>query len=194
MSDTNTPSLAHRVGFSLFLFAMVLAGLLLVSKEFVLPHFTQVNVQGELLDAVALSQYAKQLHADIATAETKRDQLMLPVNDATYSMLKESKALYPSMEVLTQELKDVAHQQSFSGSVYFREITLNADAATLTLSGDVRNVQTRSMTVLAQFVEALRTLPFVKDIVPPSFTREEDPTIGFHSPYSITLTLQSVHP
>ena len=58
------------------------------------------------------------------------------------------------------------------------------------ISGDVRNVGLRSMTVLAQFVDAVASLPSVASVQRPVFTREKDEDVGFHSPFTFHITLQ----
>jgi len=60
----------------------------------------------------------------------------------------------------------------------------------LRIRGEIRNVDTRTMTVLAEFAQSLTSLPAVASATTPTFAREEDSKIGFHSPFDITLTLK----
>jgi hypothetical protein len=46
------------------------------------------------------------------------------------------------------------------------------------------------MTVLAQFTEVLREDPRIVSLIAPNFTRLQDPKIGPHSPFTITLSLR----
>ncbi len=60
----------------------------------------------------------------------------------------------------------------------------------LKITGDVRNVGPRSMTVLAQFTEELRSQPFTSEIRHPSFSRVQDKDGNFSSPFNIQIILE----
>jgi hypothetical protein len=182
-------SLWQRMGSSLLIFSLVLSGILMGSWAYVLPRLTAVKLQGKTVDLSVVIPYEQKLRAQIAEAESKRNRIVLPVKDEQFELLKRKALCYPQLQDLNEEISKVAKDVG-ENAVVFSGMTFDA-AGTLSLSGDVRNVGPRSMTVLAEFVDDLKALPFVASATAPAFTRENDPTIGFHSPFSFTLNLKA---
>lgn len=182
------PSVLRRAGISLMLFSLVFTGLLFASWTYLLPRFTRIQVQGKTVDLAVILPYEQSLRAQITEIESKRNVLAMPVNDAAYDTLKREAACYPLLEDLERAVAEVALQIG-ENAVLFSGMTFSR--GTLTLMGDVRNVGPRSMTILAQFVEAVRAAPFTESLTTPVFSRQQDPVIGFHSPFSFPVRLKA---
>ncbi|MDD5751135.1 MAG: hypothetical protein PHS73_01280 [Candidatus Peribacteraceae bacterium] len=174
------------------LFCAVLAFLLFLSWFLVLPRFTQVTVRGELLSSAALAVHVRSVREDLAAAQSKRDALILPLDQTPYAALMQEKidAVAPGQvraAVLGIAQSLVPEQRQ---AVMLTSFVFMPQEKTLQLSGDVRHVGLRSMTVLAQFVDAVSALPAVAGVQHPVFTREQDAETGFHSPFTFRVTLQ----
>lgn len=74
-----------------------------------------------------------------------------------------------------------------SDVIALTQLSIKGDQVTVT--GDIRNVGTRSMTVLAAFTEEVAKLTIVTDFKRPPFTREPLPEGGFHSPFTVSFTI-----
>lgn len=196
MSDTQSLSgpseavvastILTRVSSGLLLFSAVFAGVLLLSWYFLLPRLTQLKLQGQTVSLSAILPYEQTLRAQITELETKRTTLVLPVQDATYDALKVQSLCYPLPQDIAHTLQTAAAQMG-ENVVHVASSAYSADGS-VTLSGEVRNVGPRSMTVLAQFVKEVEKLPMVDSITTPAFVRENGPS-GYFSPFTFTLTL-----
>jgi hypothetical protein len=180
-------SLFRRMGASLLLYSFVFTGILSASWTYVLPRLTRIQLQGQVVDLSVVIPYENKLKAQIASAETKRNLIVMPVNDADYDTLKRRSICYLPLEDLTAEIAKTAKAVG-ENAVVFSAAQLASDG-TLVLEGDVRNVGPRSMTVLARLTEDLRALPLVAEVATPVFNREKDPLIGFLSPFRFVITL-----
>jgi hypothetical protein len=196
MSDTHiNPSapqplqeILRRTALPLLLFAGVLFSLLLLSYILLLPRFTRLHkADGTALSPRAIAQYERSLAADLTAQEEERIRLVLPVNDDTFDMLKERKRVLSLPDVKEQLIQAAARLGETQETVVFTRIAIDGDA--VTAEGDVRNVGTRSMTVLAAYIEELTQLPFVSDLERPGFSREQLPDGSFRSPFTLRFRL-----
>lgn len=193
-SPAGSHSASHilwRISWPLFLFALLLTSLLTLSWLLLLPRYTRIDVGGQVRGAKEVAQYRKSLLEKITEKEEERRQLVLPIQDAGYDALKEERRARPSLDELRTRLMD--HAKTVTGEdgiVHWAGFDYDSQARTLVIRGDIRSVETRSMTVLAEFATSLKGLSFVADATTPAFARQEDATIGMHSPFTITLTLQ----
>lgn len=182
----------NRTAVPFFLFAAVLLGLLTASRYFILPRFALVEVSGERYDADGIASYKTTLEAQIAEKEDERKEHVLSVYDSRYYFLKNERARQLPLDrvrsMISSQAKLVADEAS--AEILLDAMTYDLVAKKVTIRGDVRGASTRSMTVLASFVESLRTSGLVKDIEMPRFIRAEDPGIGLHSPFSFAIFLQ----
>lgn len=179
-----------RVAFPFLLFSLVLVSLLSLSWLLLLPRYTSIDVGGKLRSADGIRQYTSKLTAQIATKEEERQQLVLAVHDPQYDALKKERTSRLSLDDVRTELLQLAKAVTGKDDVvHIGALAEDSATQTITLRGDIRNVSTRSMTVLAQFADALKKLSFVSTATTPAFTREEEKTIGLTSPFTITLTL-----
>jgi hypothetical protein len=71
--------------------------------------------------------------------------------------------------------------------VVIERLRMDAVTREVRVHGDVRGVGPGSMTVLAEFVDLLRAHPSVHALKAPAFTREDDPGVGFHSPFTLSF-------
>lgn len=178
-----------RVAWPLLLFSVVLTGVLGLSWMQLLPRYARVEVNGVARSPRELLQYKADLLERIETQEDQRRSLVLPVHEPEYERLKRQRTSRIPLQELEEKLR--AHAGTIGDDVlYFSAFRYNPDEQTLAVEGDVRNAGTSSMTVLAQYVASLKKQPFVASATTPLFTREEDKTIGMHSPFAITITLQ----
>ncbi len=178
----------ERVALPLLLFAAVLFVLLFVSWFSILPRFTSFAVTDVRLTPVEMDAYVSHLKAELTTQEETRDGLILPLREPAYDMLKHQKRAAMTASMLRSTLLDIGRSVSQAKDAV--AIThLSIDGSTVHVTGDVRNVGLRSMTVLASFVEAVGVLPFVDDIKRPSFDRIQNADGSSHSPFEMTLTL-----
>lgn len=196
MSDTapSTPAsqplreILSRMASPLLLFAAILFGLLLLSYVLLLPRFTNLHrPDGTALSPRAIARYKHALAADLATAEEERIRLVLPINDKTFDELKERKRALTFVELREELLQAAARIGETDAVLSLAHLAIDGDA--VTVEGDVRNVGTRSMTVLAAYVEEVAGLPFVLDLERPSFTRERQSDGSFRSPFVLRFRL-----
>ena len=74
-------------------------------------------------------------------------------------------------------------------AINISSMKFDQEELSLEVEGKVQNVGPRSMTVLAQFIDAVQEAEWVSDISPPKFTREHDDENGFYSPFVFTILL-----
>ena len=191
ISAAGTEALLTRTSRFLLLFAGVLFCMLLLSRFFLLPRFTQVDIAGASYEARDLPVLRASLSDAVQQLEEQRDALLFPVQYPQYRHLVQRKHAQADAAVLYDRIDAVAGQfrQEGMDAVFFSSLRLDPALRVLTLEGDVRNVGMRSMTVLAQFLEALRSLPFVSSVDSPRFVRLQDDSIGSYSPFTIHLTI-----
>ena len=182
----------YRILLSFTIFSFVLAGALLASRTFLLPKLTHVKVAGEERDIQEIRAYHKRLVAQLSDAEEQRMDLMFPIQNEQYRALLAAKQRAPDFLALKDRLQNVAQQFADGGtqSIFFSDMRLRERERLLEVTGEVRNVGQRSMTVLAQFVEAVHALPIVADVQNPRFTRSSSAEKGDFSPFTIRITLR----
>jgi hypothetical protein len=199
MSDVSVPfpasarlrfaDLMARTGVPFFLFSATLTMLLLFSWLMLLPRITKVEVSGTARDPAEMLAYKSQLVAEIVADEQARRDAVLMLHDADYDRLKTAKETPLSFENIRSAIFSQAASLGEKNAVTVGNLTYDLAGKSVRLQGDVRNVASRSMTVLAQFVEAVRALPFVASLTPPPFAREEGPD-GPHSSFDFTFRLR----
>ncbi len=188
MSQSHT--LFGRIAEPLLLFSLALSGLLLLSSIFLLPRLTRFAVEGTNVSPVDIAAHVRQLRADLSSLESKRNHLVLPELDPAYNMLKEQKRTSMNLsDVRTELLQAAAKLSNADHAVFLTHFSSETTTHTITVTGDVRNVGTRSMTVLAGYVDAVAALPFVTHLERPAFTREGDEKTGLHSPFMFHFIL-----
>jgi len=199
MPNTNTSEQAEHVFTRMYrillffaIFSFVLTGALLASRTFLLPKLTHVKVAGEERDIQEIRDYHNRLTAQLADAETRRMDLMLPIQNEQYRALLAKKQHMPDFLTIRQRLQNVALQfaDGETSVVFFSDMRLREREQFMEVTGEVRNVGQRSMTVLAQFIEAVHALPIVADVQNPRFTRSSSKEKGDFSPFTIRITLR----
>lgn len=181
------------IGVPMYLFGASLASLLALSWFFVLPHVTRFQVGAQMLGTTEVIGYREGLEEKIRALEDKRDALLLPVHDPLYTALRDERMSQMMPERLRQELLSIASVSTGrADAVAIRKFGVNFGARTVHIEGVVQNVGVQSMTVLAQYVEALESAPFVASLTRPVFTREEEPKGTFSSPFAIDIVLKTL--
>jgi hypothetical protein len=198
MSDTNpilpappaSPvDIFWRISWPFFLFTLVLLGIFALSWAYLLPRYTRVEINGTAMTGTEIKDHKTSLTAQVAALEAARRTLVLAVNDPAYDALKTHRKERKTLESVTTVFEEHAKTVQ-GGRVVFRSFAYDPGKNALTLRGDVRDAGVSSMTVLAQYAESLKTLPDVKSVTIPAFSRMEDPRIGTYSPFDITVTFQ----
>jgi len=197
MSNTHTPSptfrqIAERLALPFALFTGVLLGLLVLSWFLLLPGFTRVDIAGTVRTIGEVRTYEQELKTDMRTTESTRDLLINPLKGSAYELLREEKRRAYAFDELRSAVEQVVASVSsdYPDSIHLSHVVLDTESQELLVSGDVRNVGPRSMTLLAQFADALGKISLVSEVKTPRFIREEDPVIGMHSPFTLSLRLQ----
>ncbi len=186
-------TIVHRSALPLFIFSLVLLVILVLSNLFLIPKLTTLEIAGEKRDTQGLRAYHESLLQELTGKEQERDALVLPTGDTAYRRILQKKQAEFPLLVLRSSLEQVVRQllPDKKDAVYLESIRYLPGEQSAELTGDVRNVGSRSMTVLAQLLEELRALPFVSDVASPRFTRKEDADIGPHSPFTLRMLLGS---
>ncbi|MCA9370480.1 MAG: hypothetical protein KC680_00785 [Candidatus Peregrinibacteria bacterium] len=186
--------IVRRTAIPFCLFAVVLTGLLTLSWLLLIPQITDVTVGGQSRDVSHLQEYNNQIQGEITLLEHKRGAYLLPIHHEVYERLKVIKNERSQFEDLRKELKRIRNELVPGNStvVSIASITFDAGKHTADIRGDIRNVGPRSMTVLARFVEAVQAINFVIDVEPSQYTRKEDPTLGFYSPFTLHIRLDRI--
>ena len=180
-----------RFSLPFFLFSVILTSLLAASYAFLLPRYMRIEVGGAPRSAEQIRALRAELTSQIVAKEEERRRLVLAVHDPQFEALQERRRERIPLDELRERLATQA--ATITGKedvVQWHSFTYDPDGKTLRIRGEIRNVGTRSMTVLAEFAQSLTSLQFVASATTPAFTREEDAKIGFRSPFDITLTLQ----
>lgn len=185
-------AILSRISVPAFLFSLALTAILGVSRVTLLPMLTAVNVGGVSRDTEELQIYSQKLTTEIEGLSSERDQSLMPLQGTPYAKLVALKALDPTLPEVLSLFSSTASTvlPDQSEAIVLLKISFTPDDRSIVLKGDVRGVGPQSMTVLAQLVETLRNHPRVAEVVSPAFSRSEDPEIGMHSPFTLTLTLR----
>jgi hypothetical protein len=172
------------------LFGIVLLLLLLLSWFLLLPRFTRIELHGTPQDLNRLQAYSREVQTELQRVENKRLALILPLSESPYGLLVREKMRQPHLLELYEQLQNIA--KSFLPEQP-RAVILEAirfKGGMVELQGDVRNVGLMSMAVLAEFTDAVKAMPGVERVDFPTFTREKDPAVGFHSPFVLRFSLK----
>jgi len=185
-------TILRRIALPVLLFALVLTSLLTASWLLLLPQLTEIEIGGSVLDTSALKAYERELDERLSALERERDELVLPMEGTLYDALTTVKHNQrPLLPLRAQVIQAALHLvPGNKDAVSIDSLRYLTSGNRIEVTGDIRNVGPRSMTVLAQFAEVLRGLPFVADLQRPRFTRKDDPTIGMYSPFTLNISLQ----
>ncbi len=191
-SKKSLPDILERIAVPFALFSIVLLSLLLLSWYLLLPGFTTVDIAGSVRSIADVPLYEQQLMQDIAETQEARDMLVMPLKGSLYENLKEEKRSRALVMRLRSDILHVAISlvPSHPDGVHIQTISFHPSKESVEITGDVRNVGPSSMTVLAQFVDALGHVPSVQNVRASKFVREENAQLGFYSPFTIQLLLE----
>lgn len=183
-------TLLQRIAWPFFLFSAVLAFLLTLSWAMLLPRYARVEVGGIVRTAEELPGYKAQLLEQMKDGQAQRRAQLMAVRDPLYIALRTERQERRSVQDVERLIRDHAKTAGKDeGVVHLIALEHAPSIRTVTVRGDVRNAGPGSMTVLAEYIESLKAQPFAQSVSTPAFTREDDPVLGLHSPFIITLTL-----
>ena len=205
----DTGSRAHRLGIReilrrlqvpLLLFSLSFAVLLALSWLLLLPRLTRVEIGGSVRGLTELRTYRDRLQAQISDLQDRRRSALLPLGATDYGGLVSAKHDRPSFESLLDGLRAAASETAGQpdgglmggdgSAIRFSVFYYDATGGALSVRGRVQNVGPRSMTVLAQFIEALKANPSFTRVDGVRFVREEDSAGGFVSPFNLSFSLR----
>mgnify|MGYP006865048619 CR=1 FL=1 len=184
--------IARRTAFSFFLFSFVLAALLTISWYVLVPELTRIEIGGTVRGLHELKTYKADLEGQIMTLEDKRGSFLLPVDHDLYERLKLLKDERLKFQELRKEIRQIivdlvpGRTDVVSLSGFYFDAKLN----TVEMRGEIANVGPRSMTVLAQFVEEIDSIPMVIHIETSRYTRQEGDNGDFYSPFTLHITVR----
>jgi hypothetical protein len=182
-------AIIDRIAMPSLLFAGSLFALLLLSWTFLLPRFTHVErPDGSRLSPRQVSTLERAIKAELTTAEEHRMILVRPVNDELYRTLTSERSATLMPSDITEQLRLTAARIGITEDA-LHIASLSIDDERVTVTGDIRNVGLRSMTVLAAFSDAIARLDFIDDFERPAFTREAGADGAFRSPFTFSFTL-----
>lgn len=192
LGEGNVPpprEILRRVLLQLFLFALVLTTLLLLSWVLIIPGFGRIEIGGTVRGIAELTAHRNHLTADIASFRERRDATLLPLRDSSYGELVYAKASSPHFLTLRAHIQEVALRLVPEEPDAVTIDVMRFDVSTLTfeIAGRIQRVGPRSMTVLAQFIEELRAIPGVTALHGARFAREQDASGAFFSPFQLSL-------
>jgi len=166
-----------------------LTGALSLSWTILLPRFTQFAVGDFTFTVREMAANESALRAQLQTMEAERIRLVLPFQDALFSVLKQEKYAVPSLNEVRREVRHAAVRAQTGDAVVLQEMTFDASQRRVQVTGDVRGAGASSMTVLAAFLGEVERLSFVEKMEHPPFSRIDDPEIGVHSPFRFSFSL-----
>ena len=186
-------NIVHRIAVPFLMFAAMFTALFFVSTHAVLPALLSVEVAGSTRNVQEVKAYHDVLQERIEQKKQQRTALIFPMEGTDYRKLADWKHDQYSLHFLQSSISQLAKSMPATkegSAVFIQSFRYYPIDGLLEIEGDVRNVGPRSMTVLAQFVETLQKESFVQSVQHPTFRRIESPTLGFVSPFTLTIALQ----
>lgn len=179
-----------RFCFPFLVFSLVTLALLAVSRAYLLPQFTRMTVNGQLVTPDDLPVLEAELEQELSIAEARRIAMVQPIRDSMFTMLKAQKSADLPLASVDAFLAEIlADRPELLQGIVIDRFRLNARTHEVRLHGAIQNVGPRSMTVLAEFVDRLRAHPSVHALVAPAFVRESASDGSFFSPFSLSFIL-----
>lgn len=178
----------ERSALPLLLFSIALFSLLLTSWFTVLPRFATLTFDNARYSPTEILSLESTLQAQVVSLEQQRTALVLPqVDPALQPLLSKVRNATDVRGLLAEFAAAGARSADADKAVVIRTFSYDDVSGMVKISGDVRNVGTRSLTVLAAFTEEIEKLPFVSAVQRPAFSRIDDPVIGPLSPFTFTF-------
>ncbi|MBT3293273.1 hypothetical protein HOD24_04205 [Candidatus Peregrinibacteria bacterium] len=191
---SSTPfQILQRTSVPLVLFTLTLTCLLFLSQSVFLPALLMVDISGSKHNAHELKTYHEALLEQVKHKQEMRSNLVLSMQGTDYRKLSDWKQSHYPFQSLLSTVSQVSrslHNKDGDQVVFIDNIKYFPVDGQLKLNGNVKNAGPRSMTILAQLVEELRSQPFVESLKSPSFSRIEDSVGGFITPFDIQISLK----
>ena len=190
--SVKTAKVVRRVVVSFFLFTTVFTGILLISELFVLPRLTRVEIDGTERSVSDVKELHTKLSASLIELEEERNKYVLPLQNELWNIMKSIKYDQSGFVIQKERVERAADDFVMERKkvVFIDSLHFDAETNVLNVRGDVRNVGPRSMTILAQFTESVRALPFVSSVQNPNYSREYSEEKGTHSPFVLRIHTQ----
>jgi hypothetical protein len=187
-SSEPTPTLLQRIAPPLFSFSAVLFCALAASQVLLLPKITTFRVGDIDVTVDEAIAYERRIRAEVLSLEDERKRLVLPYIDDTHDALMRRKRSTPSVVDVRLRLESVLRKvvESAGAEVRVDAVHIDTDTRIVTVRGAVDDAKPSSMAILSSAIDAVRALPDVADLVPPTMTREERPDGGYRSPFTFT--------
>lgn len=164
----------------------------MLSSNYLLPQLIKIQVGGRQRSALELKSYQQKLVADILNLENKRADFVTPLHNSVYSRLLSAKENQYHPLTIKEAVDSLAKESDNAQPViHINQFQISYQTGQVQLAGEVKNVGPRCMTVLAQFAEELKKMPFVIGVSQPDFIRREDAGGNFYSPFNINLEINS---
>lgn len=191
-TETVQTTILQRIAPPFFSFSFVLFGALLVSQSFLLPRVVTFRVGEVEVSVDEALAYERTLRAEILTLEDRRDELVLPHIDDEHDALMRAKRSAPSVVDVKARIESTMRNvaEPIGASVSVDAVQVDVATRVITVRGAVDDPKPSSMAVLAASIDAVRSLPGVADLAPPSLTRDEIPGGGYRSPFRFTFRLE----
>lgn len=171
---------------SLLLFCAVLASVLAFSYYVLLPSLTRVPVSGQLMPAMDVADYRRDLRAELVSLEEDRAAFLRPQRDPVFDALQEARRNDVAITVFAASFAEVAAQVQGDAAIEIEGMGIANDS--VSVQGSVRSSRPDTLTVLATFVEQASHIQGIEGSNPASFTRSQDGD-QFVSPFDLTFRL-----
>ncbi len=188
--EAPSTSILQRIAPPFFAFSMVLFLSLLASQTFLLPQLTTFRVGEVNVSVDEAMAYERTLRADVLSLEDDREQFVLPYIDDTHDALMTQKRRTPSIIDIRSRVETAMRRvvEEADAAVSVDAVLFENETNAVTVRGSVIDPKPSSMAVLAAAVDAVKALPDVADLIPPTLTREQVGD-GYRSPFKFTFTL-----
>jgi hypothetical protein len=178
-----------RVSLPSALFGFSLLGFVAASWIFLVPQLLTIEVSGVAHRMGDLQGYRAELQTKILTAEEARQQALRAVQSPQYQALLDARVTAPSSFQIREQIDETIRKLDDRNAVHIQQFSFTPGTREVQISGEVRGVGPRSMTVLAAWVDVLRSAAFVRDFRGPEFTRAASETNGPYSPFTMSWIL-----
>lgn len=183
-------TILQRIAPPFFAFSMVLFLSLLASQTFLLPQLTTFRVGEVNVSVDEAMAYERTLRAEVLSLEDDREQFVLPYIDDTHDALMSQKRHAPSIIDIRSQVEKAMRRvvEEAGATISIDAVLFENETRTVTVRGSVTDPKPSSMAILAAAVDAVRALPDVTDLTPPTLTREQV-SDGYRSPFKFTFNL-----
>lgn len=177
------PAMA-RLGFPVLLFGIVFLLLVWVMTLLTSPDRFPVHTGDTIVRLQDLESRAQLLREQTIALGESRQRLKLEEKAPILTRIRSIRTLVVPLGDVLLSLEDVRRAYPITlPRIEYR-------VGTLLIAGEVRDPSSRSMQMLAQFVDDLRDIPSVVSVTEPEYVSHSSSDGGTFSPFILTLTLR----